>query len=141
MPLSTAEREAFLTEPHIAALAIASGNDRAPLTVPIWYQYEPGGDIWFTTDAASRKAAAIKAAGRVSLMVQRVSPSVRYVSVEGPVIKTEAGTEERMREIVARYLPAERMDEYLAFAASNHSDQLVVHVRPEHWLSADLGWA
>ncbi|MCZ9342993.1 pyridoxamine 5'-phosphate oxidase family protein, partial [Streptomyces sp. TRM76130] len=38
MALSRAEREQFLAEPHIAALAVDAGAGRAPLTVPIWYQ-------------------------------------------------------------------------------------------------------
>ncbi len=44
MALTREEREQFLAEPHIAALAVDAGAGRAPLTVPIWYQYEPGGD-------------------------------------------------------------------------------------------------
>ena len=44
--LSVADREQFLAEPHIAALSVAAGPDRGPLTLPIWYQYEPGGEAW-----------------------------------------------------------------------------------------------
>jgi hypothetical protein len=139
MALSTADREAFLTEPHIAALAVITGTERAPLTLPIWYQYTPGGDIWFTTPAQSRKATLITAAGRVSLMVQRVTPSIRYVSVEGPVVRTEPGSPAHIREMTTRYLPGDRVEEYLAFAAANHGEQRVFHIHPEHWLSADLG--
>lgn len=36
MALSREEREKFLAEPHIAALAVDAGEGRAPLTVPIW---------------------------------------------------------------------------------------------------------
>jgi hypothetical protein len=39
MPLSKHEREQFLAEPHVVALSVAAGPDRAPLTVPIWYDY------------------------------------------------------------------------------------------------------
>jgi nitroimidazol reductase NimA-like FMN-containing flavoprotein (pyridoxamine 5'-phosphate oxidase superfamily) len=62
--LSVRDREAFLAEPHIAALSVSAGPDRGPLTVPIWYQYEPGGEAWVLTEAASRKARLIEAAGR-----------------------------------------------------------------------------
>jgi nitroimidazol reductase NimA-like FMN-containing flavoprotein (pyridoxamine 5'-phosphate oxidase superfamily) len=141
MPLSTADREAFLAQPHIAALAVATGTERAPLTLPIWYQYTPGGDLWFMIEARSRKTPLIAAAGRVSLMVDRVEPTVRYVSVEGPVISTEPGTEAQLREMATRYLPADRVEEYLAFAAADHGNQLTVRVRPQHWYSADLGAA
>ena len=38
MGLSKNEREQFLAEPHVAALAVYAGGDRGPLTVPIWYE-------------------------------------------------------------------------------------------------------
>ncbi|WNI26548.1 pyridoxamine 5'-phosphate oxidase family protein [Streptomyces sp. ITFR-16] len=140
MALSREEREQFLAEPHVAALAVdAVEEGRAPLTVPIWYVYEPGGDLWIMTGRDSRKGRAIAAAGRFSMMVDRVTPTVRYVSVEGPVVSTRAATREELVEISARYLPAEKVDAYVDFAWKEHGEQVVVHLRPEHWLSADLG--
>ena len=52
--LSAHDREQFLAEPHIAALSVSDGPGRGPLTVPIWYQYEPGGEPWVLTGAGSR---------------------------------------------------------------------------------------
>ena len=39
------EREAFLADLHVGVISIPR-PDGPPLTVPIWYDYEPGGDIW-----------------------------------------------------------------------------------------------
>ncbi|MDQ0387168.1 nitroimidazol reductase NimA-like FMN-containing flavoprotein (pyridoxamine 5'-phosphate oxidase superfamily) [Streptomyces sp. DSM 42143] len=139
MALTREEREQFLAEPHIAALAVDAGADRAPLTVPIWYQYAPGGDVWIMTGLDSRKNQLIKAAGRFTLMVDRLEPTIRYVSVEGPVVETVAATEEDLREMAARYLPADKVDGYVAFASAEHGDQVVVRMRPERWVSSDLG--
>ncbi|MDG9692709.1 pyridoxamine 5'-phosphate oxidase family protein [Streptomyces mutabilis] len=139
MALTREEREQFLAEPHIAALAVDAGADRAPLTVPIWYQYAPGGDVWIMTGLDSRKNQLIKAAGRFTLMVDRLEPTIRYVSVEGPVVETVAATEEDLREMSARYLPADKVDGYVAFASAEHGDQVVVRMRPERWVSSDLG--
>ncbi|MFG2324508.1 pyridoxamine 5'-phosphate oxidase family protein [Streptomyces sp. NPDC048568] len=139
MALTREEREKFLAEPHIAALAVDAEAGRAPLTVPIWYQYKPGGDVWIMTGLDSRKNQRIRAAGRFSLMVDRVEPTIRYVSVEGPVVDTVPATEENLREISARYLPAEKVDGYVAFATANHGEQVVVRMRPERWVSSDLG--
>ncbi|ANB06973.1 pyridoxamine 5'-phosphate oxidase [Streptomyces ambofaciens] len=139
MALTREEREKFLAEPHIAALAVDAGTGRAPLTVPIWYQYEPGGDVWIMTGLDSRKNELIKAAGRFSLMVDRLEPTIRYVSVEGPVVETVAATEEQLREMSARYLPAEKVEGYVAFSSANHGEQVVVRMRPERWVSSDLG--
>jgi len=128
-----------LAEPHIAALSVAAGPGRGPFTVPIWYQYAPGGEAWVLTEARSRKARLIAAAGRFTLMVERVMPSVRYVSVEGPVSRTAPGTDELMREITERYLPPDMVPAYLAFAQAELGEQVAIYLRPERWLTADLG--
>jgi Pyridoxamine 5'-phosphate oxidase len=136
--LSVRDRESFLAEPHIAALSVAAGPERGPFTVPIWYQYEPGGEAWVLTEARSRKARLIAAAGRFSLMVERVIPTVRYVSVEGPVTRTVPETPELLREITERYLPPDQVDGYLEFAGTL-DEQVVIYLRPQRWLTADMG--
>jgi nitroimidazol reductase NimA-like FMN-containing flavoprotein (pyridoxamine 5'-phosphate oxidase superfamily) len=139
MALTREEREQFLAEPHIAALAVDGGAGRAPLTVPIWYQYESDGTVWIMTGLDSRKNELISAAGRFTLMVDRLEPTIRYVSVEGPVIDTTPATREQLHELSARYLPADKVDGYVDFAWKEHGEQVVVRMRPEHWLSSDLG--
>jgi hypothetical protein len=91
------------------------------------------------TEAGSRKARLIEAAGRFSLMVDRVMPTVRYVSVEGPVTRTVPGTDELLREIAARYLPADQVPAYIEFADTQLGEQVAIYLRPERWLTADLG--
>ena len=137
--LSVSDRERFLAEPHVAALSVSNGPDRGPLTLPVWYQYAPGGEAWVLTEAGSRKARLIAAAGRFTLMVDRVMPTVRYVSVEGPVTRTAPGTDDLLREITERYLPPDQVPAYLEFARAELGEQIAIHLRPEHWLTADLG--
>lgn len=108
MALTRIGREEFLSEPHIAALSVESGTDRAPLTVPIWYQYEPGGQPLILTGKTSKKAELIRAAGRFTLMVERLEPSIRYVTVSGTVDRIDDATHEQLREMTARYLPPEK---------------------------------
>jgi Pyridoxamine 5'-phosphate oxidase len=139
MPLSKTEREEFLSKPHIAALSVNAGNGRGPLTVPIWYQYSPGDEPWVLTGVKSRKAQLIEAAGHFSLMVERVEPTVRYVAVDGPVSRIEQGTDEQLVELTRRYLPPEQVDAFLAFARAEHGPQVAIYLKPQHWLSADLG--
>lgn len=139
MALTREEREEFLAEPHVAALAVEAGAGRAPLTIPIWYQYAPGDDVWIITGLDSRKHRLISAAGRFSLLVDRVEPSLRYVSVEGPVVDTTPFTVEQLREISARYLPAEKVDGYVDYALKNHGEQVIIRMRPERWVTSDLG--
>ena len=139
MALSKQEREQFLAEPHIGALSVVERPDRAPLTIPIWYQYTPGGELWVLSEAASRKSRAIAAAGRFSLMVQRTEPTVRYVSVEGPVVRTADASAERSREMAARYLAPGKVEAYLEFERTQIGALGAIYMRPEHWISSDLG--
>nr|WP_206324218.1 pyridoxamine 5'-phosphate oxidase family protein [Streptomyces sp. HNM0574] len=131
----------FLSEPHIGALSVDAGEGgaRGPLTVPVWYAYERGQDLLVLTERDSRKAQLIAKAGRFSLLAERVDPTVRYVSVEGPVTETRTGTRDDLRRMTARYLAPERVADYLEFADREHGEYVLIHMRPEHWLSADLG--
>lgn len=133
------EREAFLAEPRIAALSVTAGPDRAPFTVPIWYDYAPGGEAWIITEASSRKARLIKDAGRFSLMVQRTMPTDRYVSVEGPVSLVVPCTDGLLRDMTERYLPPGRVPAYLEFARTELGEQIAIYLRPQRWLTGDMG--
>lgn len=139
MALSKEEREQFFAQPHIAALSVSAGDKRGPLTVPIWYQYSPGGEPWVLTGNGSRKHRLIETQGEFTLMAQTLEPSVRYVAVDGPVSRIEPGTEDHLVEMTKRYLPADKVDGYLAMARREHGDSVVIFLKPQHWLSADLG--
>ena len=139
MALSKEEREQFLSEPHIAALSVSAGDGRGPLTVPVWYQYSPGGEPWVHTGLGSRKHRLVEAAGHFTLMVERLEPTVRYVAVDGAVSGIDPATDDELVEMVKRYLPPEKVDSYLEFARREHGEGVVLRMRPEHWLSSDLG--
>lgn len=139
MALSMHEREQFLAEPLVGALSVVERPDRAPLTIPIWYQYEPGGELWVRTGPDSRKARAIRSAGRFSVMVQRTEPTVRYATVEGPVTRTVADTRERAREMAARYLPQDAVADFVEYERTHLGEHVVICMQPQHWVSADLG--
>jgi hypothetical protein len=139
MALTKEEREQFLSEPHVAALSVTAGDQRGPLTVPVWYQYRPGDEPWVLTGAGSRKHRLIEATGRFTLMVDRVEPTVRYVSVDGAVSRIEPGTDDLLVEVTKRYLPPAAVEPYLEMARREHGESVVIYMRPQHWLSADLG--
>ena len=88
-PMTEKESQEFLAGPHVAVLSIARGDDRPPHTTPVWYAYEPGGNVTFFTGTQgrrSRKAELVEGAGAVSLTVQREEFPYRYVTVEGTVL-------------------------------------------------------
>jgi hypothetical protein len=118
---------------------VSAGDKRGPLTVPIWYQYTPGGEPWVHTGAGSRKHRLIETQGEFTLMVQRAEPTVRYVAVDGTVSRIEPATDDQLVELTKRYLPPDKVDAYLEFARREHGEGVVIYMKPEHWLSADLG--
>jgi PPOX class probable F420-dependent enzyme len=137
--MSVEEREAFLAGVRIGVLSVTDdGGDRGPVTMPLWYAYRPGGELYFITGAHSRKAESIREAGRVSLCVHNDDPPYRYVTVEGPVTAVDepAGEAERA-ELAHRYLGPELGDRYLR--STSDEGLALFRVRPEHWCSADFG--
>jgi hypothetical protein len=56
LAMTPTEREAFLAEVHVAVVTVADDNSRGPLAIPLWYDYQPGGQITLVTDGNSRKA-------------------------------------------------------------------------------------
>src|SRR5215470_8909238 len=100
------ERESFLADLHVGIISIAE-EGRGPLTVPIWYFYEPGGEIWFTTDRASRKGKLLERVGRFTLCAQTETPPYKYVSVEGRIVAIEAA------DLAHRYLGPGVGDRYI----------------------------
>jgi hypothetical protein len=137
--LSVHDRELFLAEPRIAALSVFEAEGRGPLTVPIWYQYEPGGEPWILTEAQSRKVRLIRAAGCFTLMVERVTPTHRYVSVEGEVSRIIPGTDEMRRGMAQRYLSPEKAEAYVKLAEAEFGEEIAIYLRPRRWLSSDMG--
>ncbi len=136
LAMSKAQREAFLAATHVAVISIPEPG-RGPLSVPVWYRYEPGGVARFVTGGASRKARAIRASGRLSLCVQTEQPPYQYVSVEGPVSIGEPDFERDIREMAYRYLGEQLGAMYLQMTASERTNSILVTLTPQRWLSVD----
>ncbi|MDV3123538.1 pyridoxamine 5'-phosphate oxidase family protein [Mycobacterium sp. 21AC1] len=131
------ERQNFLADIHVGVLSVAAEQGRPPASVPIWYDYTPGGNILINTGAASRKARLIKEAGAVTLVVQRDEPPYQYVVVEGTVVDTtNDGVPTEVREAIAiRYLGE---DAGRAFAEGMRDVPSVLFtVRPDRWITAN----
>ncbi|MCJ7567889.1 MAG: TIGR03618 family F420-dependent PPOX class oxidoreductase [Anaerolineales bacterium] len=131
------ERETFLAALHVGVLGI-SAPDRAPVLVPVWYSYEPGGEIVFITNKNAKKAKRLEQEGRFTLCVQDESPPYKYVSVEGPIVSIEDADHEReLTPIAHRYLGKERGDAYVTKTSGD--EELLVRMRPARWSTADYG--
>jgi PPOX class probable F420-dependent enzyme len=137
LAMNRVEREEFLAAQRVGIVSVVEPG-HGPLTLPIWYAYEPGGELRFLTGATSHKAALIRQAGRVSLCVQNETPPYQYVSVEGPVTIAEPDYERDVRPMAYRYLGQQLGDWYLQATAEERArGTILVRLKPERWLTAD----
>jgi nitroimidazol reductase NimA-like FMN-containing flavoprotein (pyridoxamine 5'-phosphate oxidase superfamily) len=143
--MSAAEREAFLADVHVGVLSVAAGQGKAPMTMPVWYAYEPGGTITFFTGTGGRKARKsplIEREGRLTFLVQQEAFPYKYVAVEGRVERTERPPAAAlMLAIVRRYLPEEMAQGFVRTELGRPEEEsgLVAYaVRPARWRTADF---
>ncbi len=137
------ERQEFLAEPHVAVLSVASGADRPPHTTPVWYAYEPGGDVTFFTGTQgrkSRKSSFIQRAGVLSLTVQQEEFPYRYVTVEGTVVgEDRPPSAEQMLAVARRYMPEDHAQGFVEAELAYPTPEFVLFtVRPDRWLTFDF---
>jgi PPOX class probable F420-dependent enzyme len=138
--MSAALREEFLAAARVGVLSVASVRPAGrTLAVPVWYSYQPGGLLTVLTGRRSRKAAAMRAAGRFGICTQDDHPPYRYVSVEGPVVSEEELDPAERRAMARRYLGAAGGDRYVADNPDPRGDNVAFRMRPERWLSQDQG--
>ncbi len=130
------EKETFLAGVHVGVLSLPRADGGAPLTAPLWYDYEPGGALWFIVGRDSRKAALLSEGGRVSLCAQQEAPPYKYVSVEG-VVTSIATSRGEIEPMAIRYLGEEMGKRYAE--GSDDAQNVTVRMQPDRWLAVDYG--
>ncbi len=131
--MTNSEREQFLADLHVGVIGIGRENG-PPLTVPVWYDYEPGGLAWVITGADSLKARLLKRVEKISLCAQSEEMPYKYVSVEGGYT-TRASTEKELLSMAIRYLGEEGGKAYVD--ATGHENNVTVLITPETWFTVD----
>jgi PPOX class probable F420-dependent enzyme len=136
MTMTRDEREAFLAEARVGVLAVASGG--APLLTPVWYSYEPGGEVLIVTGGDTPKVALMHEAGSASLCVQTETAPYKYVVVEGTVT-IDGDVDDKLRSDMAHhYLGVEQGDMYLQATAESVATSVTVRLQPERWRTTDF---
>ena len=136
--ISEKARQEMLAEPHIAILSISNG-DEAPISSPIWYLYEPGGDISIIVSDQSLKARRMAEGVKVSFTVDTAEPT-KWVSVEGPVVsRRKTDFEPEMNALVGRYVDdPEAREGFIAGYRPIADEMIRLTIRPERWRGNDL---
>jgi PPOX class probable F420-dependent enzyme len=134
--MTESERQEFLAGLHVGVLGLER-SDGPPLVVPVWYSYEPGGDVEVLTSASSLKGRLAAAAGRASLCAQQEELPYKYVTVEGPVEIDELGDDAQaaVLPMAIRYLGEEMGRGYAA--GDTATDEVRIRIRPDRWFSVD----
>ncbi|XOV82528.1 MAG: pyridoxamine 5'-phosphate oxidase family protein [bacterium] len=136
--MTSDEKQQFLADLHVGVIGI-NEPDRGPLTVPIWYSYEPGGQVKVITGSSSRKGRLLTLGSRVSLTAQTESLPYKYVSMEGEVTAIEPTDMASLTAMAIRYLG---QDQGKAYADNSGVEgQVTVSITPERWLAVDYGKA
>jgi nitroimidazol reductase NimA-like FMN-containing flavoprotein (pyridoxamine 5'-phosphate oxidase superfamily) len=135
LTMTKSDREAFLADVHVGIVGIAR-DGAPPLTAPVWYSYEPGGDVLFAFEAGSEKIALLRTVGEASLCTQTESMPYKYVTVEGPVV-IEPPDGAIDAALAYRYLGKELGDVYLG--AVEGSVSFVVRLTTARWRTVDYG--
>jgi nitroimidazol reductase NimA-like FMN-containing flavoprotein (pyridoxamine 5'-phosphate oxidase superfamily) len=134
--MTKTEREQFLADLHVGVLSVVA-DGRGPVSVPIWYIYQPGAELFFCSAKSARKVKLIETAGRFTVCVMIEKPPSKYVSVEGSLIAIESCDFERhQRPIARRYLGQEKGDIYTEEIKASE-DMVVIRMKPERWSCAD----
>ena len=142
-PMTEGGRQEFLAGRHVGVVSVSRGGGRPPHSTPVWYAYEPGGNISFFTGTQgrrSRKAELIREAGVLCFLVQREEFPYGYVAVEGTVLGEDSPpSKEQVLAVVSRYLPEEQARWFDDSELRQPSPEFVLFtVRPDRWLSFDF---
>ncbi len=138
LAMSKDQKEAFLAATRVGIVGIAE-EGRGPVTVPVWYQYEPGGTVRFVTGKSSKKATVLEHESRASFCVQTETPPYSYVSIEGPAEIGPCDYDAHIKEMAIRYLGEELGKAYLEMThpGGEMGESVLVTITPKRWWSVD----
>ena len=134
------ERQVFLSETRVGIISIAQ-ETRGPLTVPVWYDYKPGGEVRVWTSTSSRKFRLLGKVTRISFCVQEPTPSYyKYVSIEGPFTLQQVDPERDIHGMALRYYGKNYGEQYFTdvLRTEEWKNTCMICIHPERWYTADF---
>ena len=123
------QREAFLRQTRIAKL-VTLYRDGAPTAVPIWYEWDEGAALMFTS-RASEKVRRIQADPRVCLTVEEpLGVTEAWVTVEGTASIEEAGALDLAVRLARRYYQGEHAEQTVRDWTAMADQWVVIRLTP-----------
>lgn len=132
----TAARE-FLADPRVGIFAVAAESG-PPAATPVWYLYEPGGNVRIVTSASTRKAKLLAHAGAATLVVEESAQNATFVAVDLELVDVREAESADDRELASRYLEGEAIDRFVEMASEHMPDENVYTFRPTKWRFASM---
>jgi hypothetical protein len=137
--MTVEERQAFLAQVWVGIISIPE-EGRGPLTVPVWYTYQPGGEVCVWTGENTRKCKLLQNAKRISFCVQDPTPpAYKYVSVEGPFTIGPVDPEGDIHPMAIRYYGEVNGEKYYQDVCKDEGwkKTILVRIKPERWYTVD----
>ena len=129
--LISADVQAFLGQPHVAALATVRPDGR-PHVTPVWFDFDSG-EFTVSTFRGTQKLENVSHKGFAALSIFTQEPPYRNVIVEGTA-RVGSPVDNVWRERVAvRYLGEHAGRVYVQETAD--WDVIAIHIRPMRWTS------
>ena len=125
----SADVKAFLSQPHVAALATVRPDGR-PHVTPVWYDFD-GSEFTVASFRTTQKLKNVARKGFAALCIFTQEPPYRNVIIEGTA-RLGSPLDNVWRERVAiRYLGESAGKAYVREAGD--WDVVAIHVRPVKW--------
>lgn len=131
-PMTEVQVRAFLTAlPARTGKLATVRKDGRPHVAPIWYDLDDDGAVLFNTGEHTVKGRNLLRDRRAALCVDDERPPFSFVTVEGEaeVIRDLAEVTEWAARLGARYMGAERADEY--GERNGVEGELLIRLRPD----------
>ena len=133
--------ESFLRKPIIAVLSWTTAVGE-PMATPVWYQYQDGRFLIYTTPSTA-KARAVQRSGRVCLCIQYPTPPHRYVTVKGNarLIRNQEQASSLMERLARKYLGRLGARRFLQLASERQDERVIIEMTPTEIRSLDTASA
>lgn len=127
----------FLAETRVGIFAVAAENG-PPAATPVWYLYEPGGNLRIVTSASTRKAKLLARTGTATLVVEESGQNATFVAIDMELVDTRDAEPADDRELASRYLEGEAVERFVDMAVEHMPDEKIYTFRPTKWRFASM---